>query len=52
MKNKIIKLEDLEFQVYLNELKIKEEKSKINTIDDYFNITINKKGNDRSSFNC
>ena len=41
MKKKTIKLEDLEKQVYLSEIRVEEKKKKI--IDDYFNITINKK---------
>ena len=44
-KNKIVKLEDLELEVLLNHkrLEVKEVKPKINTLDDYFNVTINKK---------
>ena len=41
MKKKTIKLEDLEKQVYLSEIRVEEKKKKI--IDDFFNITINKK---------
>jgi hypothetical protein len=43
MKNKIVKLEDLELDVYLNELTLKETKPKQKTIDDYFNVIISKK---------
>ena len=45
MKKKVIKLEDLEREVYLSEVRVEEKKKKI--IDDYFNITINKKDYDR-----
>ena len=41
MKKKAIKLEDLEKQVYLSEVRVEEKKQKI--IDDYFNISISKK---------
>jgi hypothetical protein len=41
MKKKTIKLEDLEKQVYLSEIRVEEKKKKI--IDDYFNISISKK---------
>lgn len=41
MKKKTIKLEDLEKQVYLSEIRVEEKKKKI--IDDYFNINISKK---------
>lgn len=43
MKNKIVKLEDLELDVFLNDLKLIEAKPKQKTIDDYFNITIKKR---------
>lgn len=45
MKKKVIKLEDLEREVFLSEVRVEEKKKKI--IDDYFNITINKKDYDR-----
>ena len=41
MKKKAIKLEDLEREVLLSEIRVEEKKKKI--IDDYFNITISKK---------
>ena len=41
MKKKTIKLEDLEREVLLSEVRVEEKKQKI--IDDFFNIIINKK---------
>ena len=43
MKKKAIKLEDLEKDVYRNEIKDKKKKHQSKTIDDYFNITYSKK---------
>ena len=45
MKNKVITLEQLEFNVLLNEKANTNIKPKQKTIDDYFNVRINKREN-------
>ncbi len=45
MKKKVVKLEDLELEVYKNEIKLNRKKPvKQKTLDEIFKITIIKKG--------
>lgn len=43
MKNKIITLEELEYDVYMNEKQVKDNKPRQKTMDDFFCITIVKR---------